>query len=69
MTPFIKSAYLTARVAAKTRTQFHEKASEFGKPSEILRELIEAFIEDRLTISPPVTRNQKEKLYVSRIQN
>ena len=69
MIPINKSAYLTVRVADKTRTKFHAKARRFGTPSEVLRELIDAFIEDRVTINPPVTGNPKENLYVPRSQN
>ena len=64
-----KSAYLTVRVSDKTRTRFHVKARKFGTPSEVLRELIDAFVEDRVTINPPVTGNPKEKLYVPRSQD
>jgi len=64
-----KSAYLTVRVSDKTRTMFHAKAKKFGTPSEILRELVDAFIEDRVTIQPPVNGNPKEKLYVHRSKN
>ena len=40
---------------------FVRKATPFGKPSEVLRELVEAFIEGRLKIEKPVT--VKDKLY------
>lgn len=69
MTFINKSAYLTVRVADKTRNKFHAKAKKFGTPSQVLRELIDAFIEDRVTINPPVTGNSVEKLYVTRIQD
>ena len=69
MTFINKSAYLTVRVADKTRIKFHAKARKFGTPSEVLRELVDAFIEDRVTIQPPVTGNLKEKLYVPRSQD
>lgn len=62
-TPKPKSAFLTVRVTAQTRSKFHAKASKFGQPSDVLRELIEAFLEDRLSIVPPV--NRKESLYVT----
>ena len=62
-----KSAYLSVRVPDKTHTRFHAKAKKFGTPSEVLRELIDAFIEERVTIQPPVIR--KENLYVTRSQN
>jgi hypothetical protein len=67
MTSTNKASHLTVRVADLTRAKFHEKARKFGTPSEILRELIDAFIEDRVTINPPVISNPKEKLYVPRI--
>lgn len=69
MTFINKSAYLTVRVADKTRIKFHAKARKFGTPSEVLRELIDAFIEDRVIIHPPVTGNPKEKFYVTRSQD
>ena len=67
MTPNPKTAYLSVRLPDKTRTKFHAKAQRFGTPSEVLRELIDAFVEDRVTIQAPVTR--KEKLYVPRSKN
>lgn len=35
-----------------------------GSPSDVLRELVDAFVEDRIIIKPPVTTNPMEKLYV-----
>jgi hypothetical protein len=64
-----KSAFMTVRVTDKTRTKFHEKARKIGTPSEVHREIVEAFVEDRLTIQPPVNRNPLEKLYVTRSQD
>lgn len=60
----LKSKFLVVRVTDKTRTKFHTKAQKFGQPSDVLREIVEAFIEDRLVIQPPVT--VKESLYVTR---
>ena len=62
-TPKSKSSFLTVRVTGSTRAKFHVKASKYGQPSDVLRELIEAFLEDRLSIVPPV--NRKESLYVT----
>ena len=61
----VKSAYLSVRIPDKTRTKFHDKAKKFGTPSEVLRELIDAFIEDRVILKPSVNRNPLEKLYVA----
>ena len=63
-----KSAFMTVRVTDTTRIQFHEKARSIGTPSEVHREIVEAFVEDRLTIQPPVIR-KLEKLYVTRTEN
>lgn len=60
----LKSKFLVVRVTDKTRTKFHTKAQKFGQPSDVLREIIQAFIDDRLIIQPPVT--VKESLYVTR---
>lgn len=57
-TPTPKSAHLTTRVSPRVRQKFIGKASQYGAHTEVLRELVEAFIEDRLTIKPPVTRKQ-----------
>lgn len=62
-----KSSYLSVRLTLGTRARFHIKSKKFGTPSEVLRELIDAFIEDRITIQAPVTR--KENLYVPRSKN
>jgi hypothetical protein len=56
-----KSKFLTIRVTPDDHKKFHIKVKKFGQPSEVLREIIQAFIDDRLTIQPPVTR--KESLY------
>jgi hypothetical protein len=68
MTQAPKSAFLTVRVTDKTHTKFHDKALKIGTPSEVHREIVEAFVEDRLTIQPPVIR-KLEKLYVTRTQD
>jgi hypothetical protein len=64
-----KSSFLSVRLPDRMRTKFHAKAKKFGKPSEVLRELIDAFVEDRVTIQPPVTRNSKENFYVTRSED
>lgn len=63
-----KEINLTTRVTKETRDVFFEKASHYGTPSEVLREFVTAFIEDRLQIAPPVI-SEKESLYVTRKQD
>lgn len=59
-----KSAFLTVRVTAKTHTEFHKKAVEMDvTPSELHREIVEAVVEDRFTITQP-TQMKLEKMYV-----
>ena len=53
-----KTAHLTTRVSPRVRQKFIAKANEYGPHTEVLRELVEAFTDDRLTIKPPVTRKQ-----------
>jgi hypothetical protein len=58
--------HMTLRVTGRVRTAFNRKAERYGKPSDVLRELIEAFLDDRLVIKP---NPRKESLYVPRIQD
>ena len=60
------NCYLTVRVNQRVRTAFQRKADRYGKPSDVLRELIEAFLDDRLVIQP---NPRKESLYVTRSQD
>ena len=62
-----KSKFLVVRVTVDDHKKFHSKVKKYGQPSSVLREIIEAFLEDRLSIVPPV--NRKENLYVTRIQD
>lgn len=48
--------FITVRVTKPSHKAFHRKASTFGRPSDVLRELIEAFCEDRLTVKPSPTK-------------
>lgn len=64
-----KTKYLGARVTESTHDEFHKKAKEFGDASDVLRELVYAFNENRLEIRKPTTTSKKELLYVPRIQD
>ncbi len=56
-----QSAWVNCRVTSALKKSFTTKATRHGKPSDVLRELIQAFADDRCTITPPV--NTKEPLY------
>jgi hypothetical protein len=60
--PKPKSAFIVVRVTPATRAKFTKKAEKFDKPSTVAREIIEAFVEDRLVIKPPVI-NPNETIY------
>ena len=48
--------FITVRVTPKFHTQFHRKVKAFGPPSVIVREVLEALIEDRLVIQPNLSK-------------
>lgn len=62
-----KTKFLSVRVTSQDHRTFFRKSKKYGKPSDLLRELVQAFNEDRLTVLPPV--NPKESLYVPRTQD
>lgn len=62
-----RTTFLTVRLPQQTHIEFRAKAARYGGVSSVLRELVTAFIEDRLTIIPP--KQQKESLYVTRSQD
>ncbi len=53
--------FVATRVTSAVHKKFHVKAKRYGKPSDVLREMIEAFVDDRLTVKP---NPLKESLYV-----
>jgi hypothetical protein len=58
-----KTKFLTVRLTPLDHKAFHRKADKYGKPSDVLREIVQAFNSDRLVIQPPVI--EKESLYVT----
>jgi hypothetical protein len=56
-----KKIIISFRLTELESTKFHDKSQRYGQPSEIMREFVRAFIEDRLIVKPPV--NPKESLY------
>jgi len=56
-----KTKFLSTRVTPETHKKFHVKSKKFGQPTQVLRDIIEAFNDGRLTVQPPVTR--KESLF------
>ena len=62
-----KTKFLSVRLTPQDHRTFFRKSKRYGKPSDLLRELVQAFNDDRLTVRPPV--NTKESLYVPRSQD
>jgi hypothetical protein len=58
-----KSKYLTIRVTPIVHKAFQRKTQEYGGVSEVLRELVIAFIEERVTVIP---NPERKSLYVTR---
>ena len=50
------AAFLTVRVNRATADAFRTKAKEYGGTSQVIRELAEAFVDDRLTVQPNPNR-------------
>lgn len=57
-----RSSFLTIRLTPQERKAFGVKAEAYGGPTYVIRELVEAFVQDRLTVQPNPT---KRSLYVS----
>ena len=63
MTTRSKTKFLATRVTPEDHKAFGSKAQRFGKPSDILRELVKAFNSDRMTIKPPPVNSNVESLF------
>ena len=50
------AAFLSVRVNRATADAFRAKAKEYGGTSQVIRELAEAFVDDRITIKPDPNR-------------
>lgn len=61
--PETKHAQLTVRVPGKLKRRFLTKCREYGTPSVIYRELLEAFVDGRLRVNPETNRPMLEKFY------
>lgn len=57
---------LSLRLPESLRRRFNAKAQKFGKAADVHRELLEAFVEDRMTIRPNPNKPSLENLYVDR---
>lgn len=55
--------FVSFRVSDKQHAALARKAAKFGGVSALMREFIDAFVDDRMTITPT---EDKEKLYVTR---
>jgi hypothetical protein len=56
-----RGKFLTVRLTEEEHKAFGVKAKEYGGVTFVLREIVQAFIEKRLIVKPPV--NPKESLY------
>lgn len=63
-----RNTFLTVRMLPSVHRKFRIKAERYGGVAEVIREMVDAFLEDRLVIHPPVT-SKKESLYVARTED
>lgn len=63
-----RSTFLTVRLDTQTAQEFRTRATRYGGVSEVLREMIEAFLDERLVVRPP-KQPKKESLYVTRSED
>ena len=63
-----RNTFLTVRMLPSVHRKFRIKAERYGGVAEVIRELVDAFLDDRLVIHPPATP-KKESLYVPRSEN
>lgn len=56
------SVMFSVRITEQMRSRFRKKAQRYGDPSDIHRELLNAFIEGRVQVVPS-PNNQLEKFY------
>lgn len=47
-----RSVHLTVRLTPQERKEFSRKAESYGGPSFVIRELINAFTDERLIVQP-----------------
>lgn len=47
-----RSQFLTVRLTPQERKAFSRKAESYGGPTYVIRELVEAFVQDRLIVTP-----------------
>lgn len=60
----VNDATLNIRLPKDSRKAFVIRAKQHGSISDVLRDLVVAFAENRVTVYPPVT--SKEPIYVAR---
>ena len=56
-----RGKFLTVRLTEEEYKAFGVKAKSYGGITFVVREIVHAFLENRLIVKPPV--NQKESLY------
>lgn len=65
--PEAKSVMFHLRVTPGLKQHLTEEASRYGEPSEVIRAVLTAFVEGRVTIIPP--KQTKESLYNARTED
>jgi len=59
-----KTMTIAVRVAPTVGKKFHKASAAYGGASDVLRELIAGFIEDRVKIAPPTPKREGSLYHV-----
>ena len=59
-----KTMTIAVRVAPAVAKKFHKASAAYGGASDVLRELINGFIEDRVKIAPPPLKREGSLYHV-----
>jgi len=59
-----KSKMLCIRCSSMLRSRFYRTAKKIGNPSDVLRDLMQAFVEGRVTVTPDPKKPTLENPHV-----
>ena len=63
--PDTKSVMLCIRCTESFREEVHQTAERFGSSSDVIRDLLQAFVEGRVTVTPDPTKPTLENPHVN----
>jgi len=64
MASHTKSKMFCIRCSPRLRSQFYRTAKKFGNPSDVMRDLLQAFVDGRVTVAPDPKKPTLENPHV-----